>query len=73
MRGWLGMGGNSDGKRPDRAKKDNAVIHKACLSCEKVVNFSARAGVRISMERLKAELGPAPFGGGVSSMTSTTD
>ena len=68
-----GGGGIWDGRRPDCARNESAVIHNPCRSCDTVVNFNARAGVSMRMERLKADRSSAPLGNGVSSWTSTTD
>jgi hypothetical protein len=62
-----GGGGIWDGSRPDCAKKDKAVIHSSWRSCEMVVNFSARAGVRMRIERWNADLSSGFLGKGVSS------
>ena len=56
-------------------RKDSAVSQTKCRSCDVAVNFRARWGVRIKMERLKCTVpvGREPLGMGLSSLTSSTD
>lgn len=54
-------------------RNDSAVIHKPWRSLFVAVNLSALVGVRIRIDRLNTVPKPAPFGTGVSSLTSSTD
>ena len=56
--------GNCCGRRPDCARKESAVIQSSCLACDIAVNFSARCGVKMRIDRLNAALSSAPFGSG---------
>lgn len=47
-----GLVGISAGRRPDCARNDSAVIQSTCRSADTVVNFRARAGVSMRIERL---------------------
>ena len=65
--GRKGIGGIWDGRRPDCARKDKAVIHNPCRSADTAVNFRARAGVRIRIDLLYAERSSGFFGSGILS------
>lgn len=54
-------------------KNDSAVNQTKWRSNVMAVNFRARCGVRIKIDRLKWLPGPEPLGSGLSSLTSRTD
>ena len=71
--GTVGIGGIWEGSCPCRARNESAVIQSACRSPDTVVNFSARAGVRMRIDRFQAAVSSGFLGNGVSSGTSRTD
>ena len=61
------------GNCASRAKNVRAVIHRPWRSSVVAVNFSARSGVKIKIDRPHAVASSGFFGSGVRSCTSSTD
>jgi hypothetical protein len=67
------IGSSGSCTRSDSARNDSAFIQSAWRSALTAVNFNARDGVKIRIERWKAAGSSGRFDSGVSSATSRTD